>query len=441
MSDVDADANNSEEEILRKKLKPDPTVDQVLDAVRSHFYDGKQQQDDGPDIRLVKELDSYDDRNLWITVNGTNFLAKVYNGVESRDLIQHLGDDIESETGDYHKSAIHLQHSIMAHLNDCGIITNEPQTPTTTLAISTSIAIVSLPVHSKEDSPTPLVLRLLGWVPGRPMSSYKMLPIESLADAGRFLGNLGIALRSLPDADQLEAAKRYHQWDGKNTADLRDFCQYVTNDRRRSIVESVIDAFQHDIIDSKEVVFETSLIHADFNDANFLLDEDCCVSGVIDFGDSVESWTILDLSIAMAYSMLNVFGKHNRSLSASAAVLRGYHSVKPLTNEERQHLPLLIACRLSCSATLGAYSYSQNPGNDYLLLHATPAWNALELIWGTDPTRRVSILKTIHELYDLACSSNTSTCEKTGVIDCSDLNFPDPSVSDPLAASRSLYNE
>jgi hypothetical protein len=73
-----------------------------------------------------------------------------------------------------------------------------------------------------------------------------------------------------------------------------------------------------------------------------------------------------------------------------------------------------------------------------LLLHATPAWNALELIWGTDPIRRVSILKTIHGLYDLACSSNTSTCEKTGVIDCSDLNFPDPSVPDPLAASRAL---
>jgi hypothetical protein len=290
----ETDANNSEEEILRKKLKPDPTVDQVIDAVRTHFYDGKQEQQDGPDIRLVKELDSYDDRNLWITVNGTNFLAKVHNGVESRDLIQHLRDvnesgTSESETGDYRKSAIHLQHSIMAHLNDCGITTNQPQNPTTTLPISTSIAVVSLPVHSKEDSPTPLVLRLLGWVPGRPMSSYKMLPIESLADAGRFLGNLGIALRSLPDADKLEAGKRYHQWDGKNTTDLRDFCQYVTDDRRRSIVESVIDAFQNDILDSK-VVFETSLIHADFNDANFLLDEDCCVSGVIDFGDSVERY-------------------------------------------------------------------------------------------------------------------------------------------------------
>lgn len=433
MSTPDDNDNTSEEEILRKKLKPDPSVEQVLDSVRTHFYDGSR----NVDIRLVKELDSYDDRNLWITVDGTNFLAKVHNGVESRDLIQYLQED--NAVGDYRQSAIHLQHSIMTHLNECGITTNRPVKPSKhdLSSAATPVAVVFLPVHSKEDSPTPLVIRLLGWVEGRPMSSYKMLPIECLADAGRFLGRLGVAFSSLPDADALKAAQRYHQWDGKNTADLRDFVQYVTDDRRRSIVESVIGAF----FDAKlgEAVFETSLIHADFNDANFLLDGDYCVSGVIDFGDSVESWTILDLSVAMAYSMLNAFGKRKRSLSAAAAVLRGYHSVKPVKATERSYLLLLIACRLSCSATLGAYSYAQNPGNEYLLLHATPAWNALELIWGTEPTRREAIHATINALFDRACNKgeNNADYSKPGVvIDCSDLDFPDPSVPDPLAASR-----
>jgi len=441
MSTPDA-ADTSEEEILRKKLKPDPTVDQVIDAVRTHFYDGSQ----SIRIQLIKELDSYDDKNLWITVDGTNYLAKVHNGVESRDLIQYLGDDNASndacETGDCRKAAIHLQHSIMTHLNASGISTNEPQIPTTLPTGKpnvTPVAVVSLPVHSKEDSPTPLVLRLLGWVAGRPMSACKMLPIEALADAGRFLGRLGKAFTELPDADALAAAKRYHQWDGKNTTDLKDFVQYVTDDTRRSMVESVISSFQTDILDkisSGEKEYATSLIHADFNDANFLLDEDYCVSGVIDFGDSVESWTILDLSVAMAYSMLNAYGKQNRSLSAASAVLRGYHAIRPLTEKEREDLPLLIACRLSCSATLGAYSYAQNPGNEYLLLHATPAWNALGLIWGTDPVRRAEIQKTIQGFFDLACSK-CEVDEKNGVIDCSDLNFPDPSVVDPVASSRS----
>ena len=307
MSNSDASAS-SEEEILRKKLKPDPDVEQVIDAVRTHFYNGNKDVS----IRLVKELDSYDDKNLWITVDGTNYLAKVHNGVESRDLIQYLqgedssnNDDDDNDAGcDCRKAAIHLQHSIMTHLNASGISTNEPQIPTTTTTTSrrsssssssteTPVAVVSLPVHSKEDSPTPLVLRLLGWVPGRPMSSCKTLPIETLADAGRFLGNLGTALGKLPGANRLEAAKRYHQWDGKNTADLKEFVRYVSNDKRRSMVESVVASFSSEIlgkIASGETTYETSLIHADFNDANFLLDEEYCVSGVIDFGDSVERY-------------------------------------------------------------------------------------------------------------------------------------------------------
>ncbi|MGK3747153.1 MAG: hypothetical protein ACI8RD_012982 [Bacillariaceae sp.] len=142
----------------------------------------------------------------------------------------------------------------------------------------------------------------------------------------------------------------------------------------------------------------------------------------------------------MAYSMMNSYGKRRRSLSAAAALLRGYNSVRKLTKDERRHLPLLIACRLSCSATLGAYSYAQNPGNEYLLLHAKPAWEALDLIWGTDSEHRSVVHTSIHELFDLACSSSADGVGKDEVIDCSDLSFPDPSISDPIAAIRSGSN-
>jgi len=135
--------------------------------------------------------------------------------------------------------------------------------------------------------------------------------------------------------------------------------------------------------------------------------------------------------------MMNSYGKRRRSLSAAASMLRGYNSVRQLTKDERLHLPLLIACRLSCSATLGAYSYSRNPGNEYLLLHAKPAWKALGLIWGTDPECRTVVHKCIHELFDLACSSSGGGGGgKEEVIDCSDLAFPDPTIPDPIACCR-----
>jgi len=135
--------------------------------------------------------------------------------------------------------------------------------------------------------------------------------------------------------------------------------------------------------------------------------------------------------------MLSAFGKTKHSLAAAAAMLRGFHSVYPLTDVEKNHIRLLIACRLACSCTFGAYSLRQNPENEYLLLHAQPAWNAMELIWGgrCDST-------SIDNLFNLACQIPEVKTERvahltnSAAIDCSDVYVPDPSVYDVLKSSR-----
>ena len=231
-ADEDANPNiyckSNEEEILRKRLKPTPTVEEVIDVIRKYYFNDHD-GDRRVDIQVVKELDSYDDYNLWVTVDGENFLVKVHNGVESRDMLQHLesnnnDDNDDDEKEDYRKSAIYLQHAIMVHLNDSGITTNKPRivkrapaalaNNSSNFKMPSPVAFVSssLPVVSSEESPTLLVVRLLSWVDGKPMSSSPILPIELLADAGRFLGRLGKALSSLPDRDHLIASQRYHQW-------------------------------------------------------------------------------------------------------------------------------------------------------------------------------------------------------------------------------------
>lgn len=148
----------------------------------------------------------------------------------------------------------------------------------------------------------------------------------------------------------------------------------------------------------------------------------------------------------MAYAMLSTFGKQNRSIAAAAAILRGYHSIYPLTEEERRFLPLLIACRLSCSVTLGAFSFAQNPENTYLLLHAEPAWEALELVWGTDPTRRGATTTALHAVFEQACHMPPVTNAPAGIdneekavesIPCYDISMPDPCIPDLLQSIRS----
>jgi len=124
----------------------------------------------------------------------------------------------------------------------------------------------------------------------------------------------------------------------------------------------------------------------------------------------------------MAYAMMSSYGKNDKALSAAAAILRGFHSVYPLTDDERKHLRLLMASRLSCSATLGAYSYQQNPENEYLLLHAEPAWKNLELLCNEN------FADAIDSMFRIACDGSHS--------DCADIGFPDPTISDPLQAER-----
>ena len=143
----------------------------------------------------------------------------------------------------------------------------------------------------------------------------------------------------------------------------------------------------------------------------------------------------MDVTVAMAYAMLSTYGKTNRAISAAAAVLRGYTTVYPLTPLERKHLVLLIACRLACSVTLGAYSYQQNPENKYLLFHAEPAWKTLEMFWCHDLSRRKSVQKAFARVLNQACLHH-GTNKPGSVIPCSDLVFPDPTVVDLLADVR-----
>jgi inosine triphosphate pyrophosphatase len=147
------------------------------------------------------------------------------------------------------------------------------------------------------------------------------------------------------------------------------------------------------------------------------------------------SWRVLEISVAMAYAMLTSFGKHNLSLSAAAGMLRGYNSIYPLTEAEKSHLPILIACRLACSVTLGAYSYAKNPDNQYLLLHAEPAWKALEMIWPYDEALRLEMRRASSRLFEQACLYGATT-RREATVTCYDLIAPDPCVADLLEPVR-----
>jgi len=287
------------DEEMRKLLKPVPAPDAVLEILQAHYATAVS-------CKVLQQLDSYDDCNYKVEIDGTFYLLKIHNGVESRDFLkvyEAAGRDYSKHAG----SVIHLQNAIAETLAQNGIPTASLVLPNSNSnnngsQTTTPVLIETLPVVSADHSPTQLVVKLLAWVPGRTLSSLQMLPLEVLAEAGRTLGRVDAALDRLggtsssngttvqqqpPDASIWTAARRYHQWDGRHTADLRPFVPCIADEKRRGLVESVLAAFERQR-QEMETDFRRGMNHGDFNDANILVDEDFHVSGVIDFGDSVE---------------------------------------------------------------------------------------------------------------------------------------------------------
>jgi Ser/Thr protein kinase RdoA (MazF antagonist) len=323
----------------------DSSSDEVLEILTMSYVSDVPvaQSTDAGGVEILQQLESYDDSNWKVAINGDLHLLKIHNGVESREFLELY----EAAGGDYYKlgfagSAIHFQNAILETLRQNNIPTSVPVPAVRQLGSkeledsSSPVSIHTLPVISEAHTPTRLVVRLFKWVEGRCMSDMPMLPLEALADAGRMLGRMDAALdqlcpenpltlhrkadfgrrHSLPlsgslmaassliqnhlaDVSLMSAARRYHQWDGKNTADLRKYVHCIPDDNRRAMVESVLDAFDIEFTQNPEYVssLRKGVIMGDFNDANILLDRDWNVCGVIDFGDSVERSVELDVAV------------------------------------------------------------------------------------------------------------------------------------------------
>ena len=241
------------DEELRKLLKPDPAVDEVIQLVKRNFA-----HPDKDTVEVLKDLDSYDDRNFWMKIGGVDHLVKIHNGVESLDLCRAIDQGNKD-------SVIHFQYEVMKILADNGISASRPVLSHKAQNKSEVPLITELPVVSDGHSPCKLALSVFSWVPGNTMADLKMLPVECLADAGSFLGILHQKLDTI-SVDRFPAAGRYHQWDGKNTADLKDFLHCIKDDSRRSMINSILEAFESDLIESGVAsTFRKSVNHADFN--------------------------------------------------------------------------------------------------------------------------------------------------------------------------------
>ena len=236
---ADADAAK-QDEVRRKLLKPKVTEEEALSILLDlYIADGFDNTANikVPRVQVIQELDSYDDVNYLVKIDGEKALLKIHNGVESEQYIAaqaHINaakrakvDETDTPSSSSSKasnnnnnSIIDLHSAIYQHLAQekynvttgktiCG--KNESCNDDTSSDLS-GVCIRELSVISADHSPQQLVIRLQSWVHGKPLSSIQWCPIETLVDCGMYLGNMCHALDDLASTNSaaLASAKRYH---------------------------------------------------------------------------------------------------------------------------------------------------------------------------------------------------------------------------------------
>jgi 4-aminobutyrate aminotransferase-like enzyme/Ser/Thr protein kinase RdoA (MazF antagonist) len=181
-------------------------------------------------------------------------------------------------------------------------------------------------------------VRLLTWMDGRPWADGG----GDLAELGRTVARVDRALRDF----EHPLMHRPHRWDigGPELAHLPH-----------------------------------QLIHNDANEHNVLVAPDGTIR-LIDFGDVVYTARVCGLAVAGAYAMQ---GQPDPA-RAVVPLVRGYHEVAPLREDELAVLFGLMRARLERSVEMAALQHAAAPDNDYLLISQRGVREVLERLAGED---------------------------------------------------------
>ncbi len=262
----------------------------------------------------ARALPSERDQNFLLTNDaGEKFVLKIANALESRALLE-------------------AQNAMLEHL--------EPRI---------SFCPHVLPALNGERiiARSNHLVRLMTYLPGRPLGEVKKRSPELLRDLGRKLGQMD---RALADFDHPAVHRDFH-WDLANGNRVIDEYSGLVEPVLRELVLKCRIELQTDL--------RRSVIHGDANDYNVLVNADR-ITGLIDFGDIVHGWTIGELAVAVAYVVLG----EDDPFAAAKPVVEGYDEVFGIC--EHDVLWDLVRLRLAMSVCLAAYQLQQRPENDYL---------------------------------------------------------------------------
>lgn len=215
------------------------------------------------------------------------------------------------------------------------------------------------------------LVRLITYLEGVPMGLVKRHSAELLHRLGVELGRMTNALAGF---DHPASHREFH-WDlAQAPGVIQKWLPLVEDTELADLIRQIQDHFEAEVQPLLPRIRQ-SVIHNDANDYNIIVGGNRSIRehnqellGFVDFGDLVHSHTVNELAIAIAYAVLN---KPN-PLATAVHLVRGFHEVCPLTEDELAALFGLVRMRLAASACIAAFQQSQRPDADYLGISQAP---------------------------------------------------------------------
>lgn len=228
--------------------------------------------------------------------------------------------------------------------------------------------------------------RVLTFVPGQILAECAPYSGPLLRDLGSTMGHLNSALSGFDHP----AFHYTFDWDLAQSIEVVErYRDLIPDPRLRDAVDQIHRGFV-DIVAPRFDALPKSVIHNDANDYNVLAEGDT-VTGIIDFGDMVHSYTICDLAIATAYASLG----SDDVLGAVKEMAIGYHAAMPIGEDELAVLLPMVRMRLAVSACMAAHQMRLRPDDPYLSVSQKPIRETLPKLLALDA-------KEVHRLLEKA---------------------------------------
>jgi Ser/Thr protein kinase RdoA (MazF antagonist) len=162
----------------------------------------------------------------------------------------------------------------------------------------------------------------------------------------------------------------------------------LANNEERRLVEHFESGYRERVLPMQGRL-RRGVIHNDANRENVIVDAGGTRTlSIIDFGDMLDTWLVLEAAIAATYSML----QQADPLVAAQALVRGYHGVLALQQQEIEILFDLAGMRLCMSVCLCAHQQRLEPDNAYLSIDVEESWALLRQLQQVPAARARDLL-------------------------------------------------